>query len=491
MLPALFVLLFTLLIGLISFYNFYYKRRNLPPGPPPLPLIGNLHSFQRTMPEQRFLQWRHEYGDVFTFWMGETPVVCVVDYAKIMANFQKDGDAFAARHVPIEYETAIKGGVYGVIFTDGELWREQRRFTLHVLRDFGLSKDLMQERIIQELQPMFERMNEQIELGSEQNMGELLDVAVGSIINNLLFGYRFENDLGKFKEIKELLREQIQVSLHPLTAIFHLNPHFFGRLPFLSAVFDRICKHIKVINDQDWDTPSTDFVEAFLKEKAKRDASGEQHNFTMEQLNGIWIDLWAAGQETTSTTIAWGIAYLIHHPQIQTKMREELRRIDANSTRVVTVSDRSELPYTNAVICEIQRVANLVAFNLLRRLTRDVTIDGYLLKSGTAVCPQISAILMDDKIFDEPTEFRPERFLDEEGKLKRVNELIPFSIGKRQCLGESLARMELFIFVANLFKQYEFLSGAKMPSLQRKMGAAIQCPQFTCRIVRKSESVDK
>uniref|UniRef100_A0A183CBW3 Unspecific monooxygenase n=1 Tax=Globodera pallida TaxID=36090 RepID=A0A183CBW3_GLOPA len=398
------LLLFTLLIGLIFFYNFYYKRRNLPPGPPPLPLIGNLHAFQRTMPEERFLQWRREYGDVFTFWMGETPVVCVVDYAKIMANFQKDGDAFAARHVPMEYETAIKGGVYGVIFTDGELWREQRRFALHVLRDFGLSKDLMQERIIQELQPMFEQMNEQIESGSEQNMGELLDVAIGSIINNLLFGYRFENDLGEFKEIKQLLREQIQVSLHPLTAIFHINPHFFRRLPFLSAVFNRICKvqrdfgaffhrqisqHIKVINDQDWDTPSTDFVEAFLKEKAKRDASGEQHNFTMEQLNGICIDLWAAGQETTSTTIAWGIAYLIHYPQIQTKMREELRRVDADSTRVITVSDRSELPYTNAVICEIQRVANLVAFNLLRRLTRDVTIDGYLLKTGTAVCPQI------------------------------------------------------------------------------------------------------
>ncbi|KAL3093946.1 hypothetical protein niasHT_027274 [Heterodera trifolii] len=215
-------------------------------------------------------------------------------------------------------------------------------------------------------------------------------------------------------------------------------------------------------------------------------------NPRIEELRGICNDLWSAGQDTISNTLAWGIAYLIHHPQIQAKMSDELQRAVDNDdedehqrtngakNQTVTVADRLKLPYTNAVICEIQRVANLAAFNVPRKLSRDVTIDGHLLKAGTVVCPQISAVLMDEKIFENPTQFCPERFLDENGKLKRVNELIPFSIGKRQCLGESLARMELFLFVANLFKQYKFSAGAKMSSLERKMGATIKCQNFTC-----------
>ncbi|KAL3109350.1 hypothetical protein niasHT_015195 [Heterodera trifolii] len=509
-------LLFLLLLGFLFSYNFYFKRYRLPPGPTPLPLVGNLHQMHRTTPEQLFLVWRRQYGDVFTVWMGEQPVVCVVDYAKIMAHFQRDGDAFAGRLVHSEFEKAMHGGVYGLIFTEGDLWREQRRFTLRVLREFGLSKELMQRRILQELQPLFLQIDAHIESDEELNMGRLLEVAVASIINNLLFGYRFDKDnLEQFNELKQLLYEHFAISVHPLTALFRLSPRLFRHLPFLRGKFNRtqmvyrnldafferqIDEHILKMNQlQDNDkTEPTDFVEAFLKEKAKRDGNGgdAMHHFSIEQLRGICNDLWSAGQDTISNTLAWGIAFLIHHPQIQAKMSDELQRAvddddedehqrtNGAKNQTVTVANRLKLPYTNAVICEIQRVANLAAFNVPRKLSRDVTIDGHLLKAGTVVCPQISAVLMDEKIFENPTQFCPERFLDENGKLKRVNELIPFSIGKRQCLGESLARMELFLFVANLFKQYKFSAGAKMPSLERKMGATIKCQNFTCHVSR-------
>lgn len=158
---GVFLPLLATFFGLLLFYNFYFKRRNLPPGeflfskifeivkidvrirnfsqysdilfsksnhifwmslasplknncffwsgPTPLPLIGNLYSIQSEMPEDCFLKWREQFGSVFTFWLGETPVVCVAEYGKIMEIFQKDGENYAARFAHKELEKILKG----------------------------------------------------------------------------------------------------------------------------------------------------------------------------------------------------------------------------------------------------------------------------------------------------------------------------------------------------------------------------------------------
>lgn len=115
-------------------------------------------------------------------------------------------------------------------------------------------------------------------------------------------------------------------------------------------------------------------------------------------------------------------------------------------------------------------MCNLLPQNMLHRTTKDVVVDGYHLPKGTCIVPQLSSIFYDDKVrqqfaqrigtstiqvFRDPKKFDPSRFLDAEGKLRRVDELIPFSIGKRQCLGESLARMEMFLFMSNLLNQFK------------------------------------
>ncbi|KAK6015191.1 hypothetical protein OSTOST_19387 [Ostertagia ostertagi] len=105
---------------LFIFYQFYWKRRNFPPGPTPLPLLGNLHTIFAHEPGYgAFEMWRKKYGPVYTYWIG---------------------------------------GEYGVVETDGDMWRDHRRFALHVLRDLGLSKDGMEQRVLAEVEAMSEEI---------------------------------------------------------------------------------------------------------------------------------------------------------------------------------------------------------------------------------------------------------------------------------------------------------------------------------------------
>ncbi|KAK6048335.1 hypothetical protein COOONC_14160, partial [Cooperia oncophora] len=134
---------------------------------------------------------------------------------------------------------------------------------------------------------------------------------------------------------------------------------------------------------------------------------------------------------------------------------------------------------------EIQRIANILPINLLRTVSEDVNIDGYHFPEKTLVIPQISILMYDETIFPEPKTFRPERFLTDDGKLRRIDEFLPFSVGKRQCLGESLARAELFLIFSNLLKRFEFRppndgDGTSGLSTQRILGLTVSPPKYEC-----------
>uniref|UniRef100_A0AC34FXQ3 Cytochrome P450 n=1 Tax=Panagrolaimus sp. ES5 TaxID=591445 RepID=A0AC34FXQ3_9BILA len=209
------------------------------------------------------------------------------------------------------------------------------------------------------------------------------------------------------------------------------------------------------------DSEATDYVEAYLRQQQKLENSGEKdHLYSDKQLFGSVLDLWLAGQETTSNTLAWLILYLMTNPESQTKLHNELSKV-IGSDRIITLDDKNNLQYLNAVIAESQRLCNLLPHNIPHRLLKDVNFHGFTLPVDTIVVPQISQILYDDKIFPEPQKFEPERFLDSEGRFQAKPELIPFGVGKRACLGESLARLELYLFTSNLFNHFEIQKSKK------------------------------
>ena len=121
-------------------YNFYWKRRNLPPGPTPWPLFGNSWVLcSKTPPYHAFAKWKQTYGPIFTYWMGEMPVVALTDYKLIKQTFLSDGDSYTGRdflNAGYEVLKEFSEGIHGVVRTEGEEWRYLRRFSIHTLKKF-------------------------------------------------------------------------------------------------------------------------------------------------------------------------------------------------------------------------------------------------------------------------------------------------------------------------------------------------------------------
>ena len=194
------------------------------------------------------------------------------------------------------------------------------------------------------------------------------------------------------------------------------------------------------------------------------------------------FDLWIAGQETTSTTLGWLCLYLIRDQEIQRKFQEELDRV-VGSDRLVTLDDKNELNYVNAVVAETQRFCNLLPFNVPHKTTKDVTIHGYNIPKGTTITHQIPTVMFDERYFKDPHTFNPDRFIDANGKFFSPPELMPFGIGKRACLGEGLARMELFLFASNIFNQMKLKPAYRMiPSDYRKSRGTMTCLPYKTEI---------
>uniref|UniRef100_A0A8R1E0I3 Cytochrome P450 n=1 Tax=Caenorhabditis japonica TaxID=281687 RepID=A0A8R1E0I3_CAEJA len=493
----MFVVIFVSLITSYLAHELWWKRRNLPQGPCPLPVFGNLLSLNYPPPGyEAFNRWTKQYGPVYTFWIGNTPHIMINTFEKLKDTFVRDGDAYVDKKNPPMLEL-FRGGEYGVIDTNGAKWRNHRRFALTSLREFGLGKNLMQEKILIEVQDVFRKFD--VNEGSETNVPIIFDNAIANVINQLLFGYRFdETRKDQFVELKKII-DTPQDLFGTFYMFLAINVPFVSKLlpkavfekpiiDFRDSTFDffyqQIEEHRSKIDFSTMDQESQDYVETFLREQKKREAEGDLESFSNRQLTNMCMDLWFAGLGTTTNTTTWAIGYVLNDSKIQQKLHEEMDRV-IGSDRLITTADKNDLPYMNAVINESQRCANLLPLNLQHATTRDIVLDGYRIPAGTGVVAQISTVMNDEKVFTDPEVFNPDRFIDENGKLRKVEELIPFSIGKRQCLGEGLARMELFLFLSNFFNRYKITpSSAGPPSLIKNAGNLI-APRVFSGIVHK------
>ncbi|CAD5209388.1 unnamed protein product [Bursaphelenchus okinawaensis] len=516
-----------LLIAIFCFYHFIYKIRKLPPGPTPLPFFGNLLQL-RSSPHwpDKFLEWSRKYGKTFTYWFGELPIIAITDVNLIHQVFVEDGDSFVNRYTLLN--EVVRGGESGVMFANWDHAREHRRFALKFFKDF---ESQMQENILEEVKILLTKIEKQREQNDELDMFSLTDIAIGSILNQLLFGYKFtqNNKEHEFYRIKEQVTK-VKSLFSNVVLLISLTILFFNVIPIyliknrcfnickaydelLSDLNLNISKHCERLCSENITKPK-DYVEAHLHEAPQKNPhllSEDQHEDSSAisvdiQLKHVVLDFWLAGQETTSSLLTWGLAYLIHNPDVQRKAHEELE-IVVGTNRLITNSDKPYLPYINALCMEVERCANVMTENVLRVASADYNLNGYEIKKGQLCVAQVSALMEDEEVFTDPKAFKPERFLDKKEQVAKCNDLMPFGVGKRSCLGESLASMEWFLFLANLINRYsvsEFIKGLaqddgskvkflpykEMPILQKwPAGYSSGIKPYKCRVIPKDQRV--
>ncbi|XP_035317645.1 cytochrome P450 2C26 isoform X2 [Cricetulus griseus] len=399
--PAVVLVFILSCLVLLSLWRQRSERGKLPPGPTPLPLIGNFLQIDVKDISRSLTNLSKVYGPVFTLYLGMKPTVVLHGYEAVKEALIDHGEEFAGRGSFPMAERLNKG--FGIIFSSGSRWKETRRFTLMTLRNLGMGKRSIEDCVQEEAQSLVEELRKT--KGSPCDPTFILSCAPCNVICSIIFQKRFDYKDHHFLTLMEKVNENSRILSSPWLQANH----------------------------------------------------NQQSEFSLENLAITLSDLFAAGTETTSTTLRYALLLLLKHPHVTATKQEEIDQV-VGRDRSPSMQDRSRMPYTDAMVHEVQRFIDLVPTNLPHAVTCDIKFRDFFIPKGTTIITSLSSVLHDSKEFPNPATFEPGHFLDKNGNFKKSDYFMPFSTGKRICAGEGLARMELFLFLTTILQNFKLKS---------------------------------
>ncbi|XP_069602752.1 cytochrome P450 2A4-like isoform X3 [Ranitomeya imitator] len=389
------------LILIISFMHFW-RKRNLPPGPTPLPIMGNLLQLSKGDIVKSLLNLSEKYGEVFTIYLGSRPVIVVTGYKAVKEVLLDRGDDFLARGNVASFDSVYKN--YGIAFTsDMERWKTLRRFSASTMKDFGMGNRTMEDRIQEEALCLVTELKKTKESLVEPR--QYLSKAAYNVIFTTMFGNRHDYEDADLLNVMSMMYTTVSIA------------------------------------SSKWGQENTN----------------PKTEFHMNNLLNSILQIFFAGVETISTTLTYSLLLLMKYPNILEKVHKEIDQVIGRD-RCPKMQDQSQMPFTDAVIHEIQRFTDLLPMSLPRKTTKDITYRGYSIPKDTNVYPMLTSVLKDPTHFPYPNEFNPQNFLDENGEFKKNDAFIPLAAGKRICMGENLARVEMFIILITILQNFSLKS---------------------------------
>ncbi|XP_008114467.2 cytochrome P450 2J4 [Anolis carolinensis] len=486
-----FVIAFPLCLLILSYLKVLWAHRSFPPGPFPLPLIGSLWWIGLGLHPDSLMKLSKVYGNICTLWVAHHPIVVLSGFQTVKEGLINHSEDLLDRPLTHFLIKAFKKK--GIAFGNGQSWKQQRRFGIVTMRTLGLGKKGMEYEIEEEAHRLVEAFART--KGQPLDPSVLISNSVSSLINVVSFGYRFSPEDEKFRRMIAASDYFERFSVSFYHALYNLFPGIMKHLPgphqkALSCMEmgilyakEEIDKHKENQNEHE----PQDFIDFYLlqMEKSKDDPNS---TFSEENLTQILVDLFVAGTETTSSTLQWALLLMVAYPDVQDKVYKEIEDV-LGSSHPICYEDRKKVPYTNAVLHETQRAKYILPVGIPRRCSKDFKMLGFHIPKKTLVVTDLNSVLLDPKHWETPEEFNPNHFMDKEGNFVSREEFLPYGAGARVCLGEQMARMELFLFFTNLLRAFKFQLPEGVKELNKEPVVAISMhphPYKLCAIPRNS-----
>lgn len=444
---AILVIITIFIINLLSESN--NKRRLLPPSPSHFPIIGNLHHvIGKKLPTHvLFTMLSKKLGPVFTFWFGDRPVVFVNDLhlaKKLLFSCECSG------RPQRDAGKILSKNFQGLIVTDRSQVVEKRRSIIYQALRHHEHIELLKNLQV-EADELVKTINDKLETANVIDITDDLALGTNNIFIKLLFNKRLTSTSGTFEHVQKLLFLLMKgLTLSnllegfpalrniPLGQFMFLNMFVKGMFEFIGKEYD---DHVKTFNKNE----KRDLTDLLIN---------EQNDLTRENIEVLLSDILVSSIDTTTNALKLVIYNLMKEKEDALKCRYEVDEI-LNENSILSIDSIHKCNYLRAFVSESLRKDCIAPLGVPHRTTSDVKVEGYTIPKNTTIFFNIHSIHTNDEIFEKPQLFKPERFLDEEGKFQNVDGFMAFSIGRRNCIGQNYATKSLVFFVAHLLRNFE------------------------------------
>ncbi|XP_043859289.1 steroid 21-hydroxylase [Dromiciops gliroides] len=471
-----------LLLVLLAALGWLWMQLTLYPHHFPPLVPGFFHLIQADLPSH-LLSLAQKYGPLYRLHLGMQDVVVLNSKQAIEEAFIKKWMDFSGRPQTFSAHLANKDSCDLSLGDYTPLWKAQRKLVRSALLYAQKNMDSIVEQMVQDL---LKKLLAQA--GSPVSISEEFSNFTCRVISFLTFGEKKESSIQEVKNcVKELMMAwdswQVQiVDLLPFLRFFP-NPGL-RKLKQIIKTRDMIVeKQVKWHKETMVEGQTRDLTDYMLQKLREQGQGPDQ--LSEEHVQMSLVDLFIGGTDTTAVTLSWTVAFLLHHPEIQRRLQEELDQELGSSISGShpNYRDKVRFPLLNATISEVLRMRPAAPLAIPHCTKQPSNICGFDIPKNTMIIANIYGAQHDDTIWAEPYDFRPDRFLEPE--LSPLG--IPFSCGARVCLGETLARFEIFLVLAQLLQAFTLLpvieDSHSLPSLKPNFGSITRIQDFQVRLL--------
>nr|XP_018625853.1 geraniol 8-hydroxylase-like [Nicotiana tomentosiformis] len=459
---------YTLVLGSIFALSFLYilakilrkASKKLPPGPKPWPIIGNLHLLGQK-PHISLANLAKIYGPIMSLKLGQITTIVISSSTMAKQVLKNQDQLFSTRFIPnaLKAHNHYKFSVAWLPVCPQ--WRTLRR----ILNTNLLSANRLDSNQHLRSQKLKELLAYCVKCSQEDEVVDIGQVAFKTNLN-LLSNTLFSKDLADpFSDSKVELKDviwgiMVEIGKPNLVDFFpileKIDPQgirrratfYFGKL--IKLYFDGL------INERLWEKSRFSSVKTDVLEDFLNITEENPHEINHNHIKSMFLDLFGAGTDTTTSTLEWAMAEIIRQPEIMKKAQAELAEVIGKG-KIVEEADVSQLPYLQCVIKETLRMHPPVPFLVPRKVEQDVELCDYIIPKGSQVLINAWAIGRDSTFWEDPLVFKPERFWSSNMDMRGQDfELIPFGAGRRICPGLPLALRMVPVMFGSLLNSFNW-----------------------------------